>query len=98
MRYLTDYPKRLVSGKNAPWYFLARLTRNIPHQDAALGDRMLANWQGDGYYHFTTNSDGNANWVQNINYPGDIEGLWTYLYFSYSFDEKKAVGFVRYGA
>jgi hypothetical protein len=31
MRYLTDYPKRLVSGKNAPWYFLARLTRNIPH-------------------------------------------------------------------
>jgi len=53
----------LVSGKNAPWYFLARLTRNIPHQDIGLGDRILAIWQGDGYYHFTTNNDGNANWI-----------------------------------
>jgi len=30
-RFLTDYPKRLVSGKIAPWYFLARMTKNVPH-------------------------------------------------------------------
>jgi hypothetical protein len=25
-RYLTAYPTRLIAGKNAPWYFVARLT------------------------------------------------------------------------
>lgn len=44
MRFLTDYPRRLISGKNAPWYFLSRLTRNIPHQDIGMGDRTLAIW------------------------------------------------------
>jgi hypothetical protein len=27
-RYMTLFPERLWSGKNAPWYFLARLTVN----------------------------------------------------------------------
>lgn len=44
MRYLTTFPERLMPGKNAPWYFVARLTRNIPHADAAMGDRVLAIW------------------------------------------------------
>jgi len=35
--------------------------------------------------------------VKNINYPADIEGLWTYFYYSYSVAEKKAVAFVKYG-
>lgn len=43
-RYLTTYPDRLNPGKNAPWYFLARLTTNIPHADIAMGDRILAIW------------------------------------------------------
>ena len=44
MRFLTTYPKRLISGKNAPWYFLSRLTYNEKYQDIAMGDRTLAIW------------------------------------------------------
>lgn len=44
MRFLTTYPKRLTSGKNAPWYFVARLTKNVPVKDGTIGDRMLAIW------------------------------------------------------
>ena len=43
-RYLTHYPARLWSGKNAPWYFLARLTFNVQVTDATFGDRILAVW------------------------------------------------------
>lgn len=43
-RFLTHYPARLWSGKNAAWYFLARLTFNVPVTDAAFGDRVLAVW------------------------------------------------------
>lgn len=28
LRFLTLYPERLLQGKNAPWYFVARLTAN----------------------------------------------------------------------
>lgn len=28
--------------------------------------------------------------IQNVNYPEDIEGLWTYVYYSYSVEENKA--------
>jgi hypothetical protein len=44
MRFLTTYPVRLENGKNAPWYFLARLTKNTPYDDIGMGDRMLAMW------------------------------------------------------
>jgi hypothetical protein len=54
MRFLTTYPKRLLNGKNAPWYFVARLTKNKPYDNIRMGDRQLAIWQGQGYYHFTT--------------------------------------------
>lgn len=63
-----------------------------------MGDRLLAMWQGQGYYHFTT-CDGEknlVNLVSNVNY-GDIEGVWTYVYYSYSRDARRAVGFVKYG-
>ena len=30
-----------------------------------------------------------------MNY-GDIEGVWTYIYYSYSVPLKRAVGFVKY--
>jgi len=99
MRYLTHYPVRMWSGKNAPWYFLARLTFNNPFGDAGMGDRVLAIWQGAGYYHFTScNSDnGNPNYTANINYPDDIEGLWTYVYYSHNRVAKRSVGFIKYG-
>jgi hypothetical protein len=34
--------------------------------------------------------------VQNIKY-GDIEGVWTYIYYSYSVALGRAVGFTKYG-
>jgi hypothetical protein len=44
MRFLTTYPVRLIPGKIAPWYFVARLTANDPYDDVRMGDRMLAVW------------------------------------------------------
>lgn len=44
LRFLTTYPKRLPNGKNAPWYFVSRLTTNIPYNDIEMGDRILAIW------------------------------------------------------
>jgi hypothetical protein len=44
MRYLSAYPARMWSGKNAAWYFVARLTVNNPFADVGFGDRILAIW------------------------------------------------------
>lgn len=51
-----------------------------------MGDRMLAIWLGLGYYHFTTcdQNTNEPNVPSNINHPVDIEGVWTYIYYSYS--------------
>lgn len=54
LRFLTTYPKRMLVGKQAPWYIVSRLTSNEKNGDAGMGDRILAIWQGQGYYHFTT--------------------------------------------
>jgi len=64
-----------------------------------MGDRLLAIWLGKGYYHYTTcdSSKNQPNVVQNINYPADIDGVWTYIYYSYSVEQKKAVGFIKFG-
>jgi len=43
-RYLTAYPVRMISGKNAPWYFVSRMTSNKNYGNAAMGDRVLAIW------------------------------------------------------
>lgn len=98
MRFLTTYPVRLINGKNAPWYFVARLTKNIPVKEGNMGDRILAIWQGRNYYHFTTCDLKSHNWniIKNIDF-GDIEGVWTYVYYSYSAEKEKAVGYVKYG-
>lgn len=42
MRFLTRYPAPLYSGKNAPWYFVSRMTKNNPYKNVELGDRVLA--------------------------------------------------------
>jgi len=41
--------------------------------------------------------NGNVNVIQNIDYPADIEGVWTYIYYSYSDDKSRALGFIKYG-
>lgn len=35
--------------------------------------------------------------IKNIDYPADIEGVWTYVYYSYSTKENSAVAFIKYG-
>lgn len=62
-----------------------------------MGDRLLAVWQGSDKYLFTSSDEpsNNGNVFSSVNFV-DIEGVWTYVYFSYSSDEKKAVGFVKY--
>jgi hypothetical protein len=42
-------------------------------------------------------ADNNPNYNVNINYPDDIEGLWTYIYYSYGKNVTKAVGFAKFG-
>lgn len=43
-RYLTAYPARLIAGKNAPWYFVSRLTQHEAYDNIRMGDRTLAIW------------------------------------------------------
>jgi hypothetical protein len=43
-RFLTAYPVRLANGKNAPWYFMSRMTSNKNYGNIGMGDRTLAVW------------------------------------------------------
>lgn len=43
-RFLTAYPVRLFQGKNAPWYFMARMTSNKNYGNIGMNDRLLAIW------------------------------------------------------
>jgi len=87
-----------MQGKNQPWYFVSRLTRNNPYADIELGDRVLGVWLGaDGYYFITMDDKSkNPNVYKSVPY-GDIEGVWTYIYFSYGVKTNTAVGFIKYG-
>lgn len=84
-RWLTRHPEPLVNGNTEPWYFMSRLTSNDPYDNVRFGDRTLAVWLGKGGYTFITldKKTNNPNMYSAIPY-GDIEGVWTYLYFSYS--------------
>lgn len=98
-RYLARYPSVMLKGKNEPWYHLARLTSNEPYRDLQLGDRMLAVFQGADAYHFFTQDDvtKNVNINGKIEFLPDLEGVWTYLYFSFSRKNQKAVAMLQYG-
>ena len=62
-----------------------------------IGDRTLAIWLGKGFYHFTTYSHKYANIVKNIDHPADIEGLWTFVYFSHNLYKKESVAIIKFG-
>lgn len=73
--------------KKPAWLSLARLSINKPYADmSAVGDRTLAIWVGRGYYHFTTYNLKNnvVNNIQNIDYELSLEGVWNFIYYSYS--------------
>jgi hypothetical protein len=42
LKFMTRHPAPLYNGKNSPWYFVSRLTRNNPYKNAEMGDRVLA--------------------------------------------------------
>jgi hypothetical protein len=46
LRFLSRHPAPMVNGKNQPWYFVSRLTRNNPYDNVGLGDRVLCLWLG----------------------------------------------------
>lgn len=96
LRFLAQYPVQLKTGLQAPWSFVARLTRNQDLGDIRIGDRLLAVWLNNGnFYHFTTNHQGNVNSVQNIPAKVDIEGVWTYLHFSHSHVTSQSIGYLK---
>jgi hypothetical protein len=97
LRFLTRYPVAHLDGLNKPYYFIARLTENVPNKnDKNLGDRTLATFFSQTSYHFATyNAKTNEPNVHgDIEYPKDIEGVWNYLYFSYSSIENRGVAYV----
>lgn len=89
---MTHFPTRMWNGKNQGWYFVARITSNKNFGDAGVGDRLLVTYQGQGVYQ--TGTEGNA---RNTPAPDDIEGLWTYHYFSFNKSVKKSVAFFMFG-
>lgn len=64
-----------------------------------MGDRLLAIWLGKGFYHFTTcdKPSNQPNVIKNVNYPDNLDGVWTYIYYSYSAEKKKAVAYIKFG-
>ncbi|CAD8155329.1 unnamed protein product [Paramecium pentaurelia] len=99
-KFQLAYPQFLPSGKNEIWYFVSRLSANQNDQDITMGDRLLAIWLGKGYYLFTTcdQPSDEPNNHQIVNYPEDFDGIWTYIYYSYSVEKKKAVAFIKFGS
>jgi len=81
------------NGKNEGWYFVARITSNQAFGDAGVGDKLFVCYQGGGLYQIGTDGVGN----QNQAFPEDIEGLWTYVYYSHGRNQKRSVGFIKYG-
>lgn len=63
-----------------------------------MGDRSLAIFMGRGYYHFTTYNIGRGKLVEsdNIEYGGDLEGVWSFIYFSFDQDVECATGLIRF--
>lgn len=79
------FPVPLFDGKKDSWYFIARLTNKEDYSDKEMGDRLLAVFQGLSGYFFFTNDETTKNSNLNRAIPyGDIESVWTYIYYSYS--------------
>jgi hypothetical protein len=69
-RYTTWYPVVQTTGKSDAWYVMSRLTISNPQVDYSnLGDRVLAIWQGQGFYHFTTYDTVTNNYNLQYNVP-----------------------------
>ena len=65
-----------------------------------MGDRILSVSTGNENFFFNTQdtNGNNLNVNQQIRNPTDSEGIWTYIYYSYSVKEKSAWGYLRQGS
>lgn len=96
-RWMSRYPQALYKGKVEEKYFMARMSQNVEEGDLGMGDRALALYLTRGGLHFSTyDSESNSGDVFETAPYKDIEGLWGYVYFSYSGAQKKAVGIVQF--
>ncbi|CAK59383.1 unnamed protein product (macronuclear) [Paramecium tetraurelia] len=94
IRWLTRWPQKQMKGISEPWYFISRLTKNDPYDNINMGDRILAIWLGQAGYTFVTNDITSKNPNLQITLPyEDIEGVWTYIHFSYK--QGQAVGIMK---
>ena len=77
------------------------MTYNVNNNDYAMGDRLLAIWQALGNYYFSTLHDGTGandyDRAKEVTHPTDIEGLWTFIYFSHGKSAQRSVGFTKFG-
>ena len=85
----------LEEGAKEPLYFISKLSINQEdggedNKEEKLGDYALLVHLGQESYEFVScNSEGDDKSIsQNIDHSGDIEGVWSYLYYSYSLAEK----------
>lgn len=73
---------------------------NNPPGDNDFGDKILAIFQGQtGYVHQANHiAEQKEQQVRTgtVEYQGDIEGVWTYVYFSFSQVVQRAVSFVSF--
>ncbi|CAK86297.1 unnamed protein product (macronuclear) [Paramecium tetraurelia] len=99
-KFLLAYPKFLTNGKNEEYYFVSRLSADYLNQSKAMESRMQTVLVGKGYYYFATcdEANSNSNIANKVNYPEDFDGIWTYIYYSYSAEQKKAFEFIKFGS
>lgn len=83
-RWLMNYPFILL--EKAPSHSIFRLTTNVEYGDEdKAGDRTLAVFVGRNEYQFITydvNTNNNAI-GSGIKYDFELEGYWSFIYFSY---------------
>ena len=77
---------------------MSRLTNKKIPGDLGLYDGTLATWSAKGFYRLSTFNIGTDNLDKNMNYPDDIEGVWSFIYFSHHLDKGLSVGMIKIGS
>lgn len=65
--------------------------------EVGVGSRTLSVFLQKGNYHFSTYNGGNHGIAVNAKHPVDYEGLWTFIYQSYSLNDKNCIFFIKFG-
>ena len=60
------------------------------------GDRALSIFMSEEKFYFGTYNSESNNVYKSIDHE-DIEGVWSFVYYSYSTQYKKAVGYIKIG-